>query len=553
MLTLKQWTLPLLTLLVLNNCGGGSSTDTTTQLPTTQTTTEDEFSRSDYKGLTFYYKNLPTSAYSLTPLSDEKFNTLSEQKKLQVAHKLFSTLFFGYPLNTLKEKLASEHFLSDVQEALTKDNTDKAWLEEHLLDENTFKQYSSWYEPQAITILTRFYAMKHLDKYFFHNWIAYILTQTIMFSPAYELDSSHSPNIGNVYNRLVTMLNVESGMRYITYVHMMSEDNWRRFRSPEDNGREMLEIYLYDTNDSHVPLAGKALKNWKLNTDYDTLEVSLNENREPISLFGTTIYNGDDFYRELVKSDAFTQGVTQRLVAFFFPELGSTAQEKIVSTIVESHPETWQDILSEIIFSEAYLLSNHRTQSAEETFYSLAKRISYQHDQRTFGNFKNRLEEMHQATMKYKLGKLERVPQDTLSFAYYHKYIRETILLRHSSSDDYSSWRAVGWQDIFVDESQFDANPSDDVETLYAFVNYLFQTIVSRDATPEEQRLFREHMIYEKDGKQLFRYDFNIFVSYDDPEKELYEQSRRRQNITQIVLDYLSRLEATYRQEEVTL
>jgi hypothetical protein len=45
-------------------------------------------------------------------------------------------------------------------------------------------------------------------------------------------------------------LNDDVGMRYSTYLHMTSSDNWRRFRSPEDNGREMLEIYTLDFNDT---------------------------------------------------------------------------------------------------------------------------------------------------------------------------------------------------------------------------------------------------------------------------------------------------------------
>lgn len=80
--------------------------------------------------------------------------------------------------------------------------------------------------------------MEDLDKNFLHNWISYTLPQTILFSPAYELDSSHYPNVASVYNWLVLDMNDDVGMRYSTYMHMTSSDNWRRFRSPEDNGRE---------------------------------------------------------------------------------------------------------------------------------------------------------------------------------------------------------------------------------------------------------------------------------------------------------------------------
>ena len=382
--------------LFLANCGGGSSsedgtpttasTPTTADTTTTGTTTEggegstsdtnndDEFSRSEYRGLTFYYKNIPSTDYTLKQLTNDSFNALDKAQKLQVADKLLSTLFFGYPLKELQEKIDSNNFIDTIRNGLDEERTDREWLENYILDEDKFRQYSSYNEPQAINILSRFYAMKDLDSYFLQNWVAYILTQTIMFSPAYELESTHTPDISGVYNRLVTMLKVESGMRYITYVHMMSEANWRRFRSPEDNGREMMEIYLFDMDDAHVPIAGQALKNWKLNTDNDTLEVSLNQNTKPLNLFGTTIYNGDDFYRELAKSDLFTKGVTQRLVDFFFPEASDTKKQQIATSIISSQPETWQDILLQIVFSEEYLLHNNRAKSAEETFFSLAKK-----------------------------------------------------------------------------------------------------------------------------------------------------------------------------------
>ncbi len=562
---LIRWISILFISLLLTNCGGGGSgaattgtttggTPTTTGGGTTSTTTDDEFSRSEYKGLTFYYKNMPSSDYTLKQLTNAEFNALNKSQKLQVADKILSTLFFGYPLKALQEKIDSGNFIDTVKNGLDEETTDKAWLENYILDEDKFTQYDRWNEPQAITILSRFYAMKNLDSYFFKNWVAYILTQTIMFSPAYELESTHTPNISRVYNRLVTMLGVDSGMRYIAYVHMMSEDNWRRFRSPEDNGREMMEIFTLDQDDKHVPIAGQALKNWKLNTDSDTLEVSLNQNTQPLQLFGTTIYNGDDFYRELAKSDAFTKGVTKRLVDFFFPETSDTKKQQIADTIVASKPETWQDILLQIVFSEEYLLHTHRAKSAEETFYSLAKKMNYKHRKSTIAYFKEGLEEMHQATMKYKLGKLKRVPLDTLSFAYYNKFIREQVLLRRSNpekTDDFSAWDRQGWSDDFIANDNFNLDSNNDITSLNTFVNYLFKATIAREATNEELKLFRDHMIESRDGKQLFRDEFNLFSTYDDIQKQTKRREEHKRNIAFIVLDYISRLDITYTQREV--
>ena len=334
---------------------------------------------------------------------------------------------------------------------------------------------------------------------------------------------------------------------------MMSQANWRRFRSPEDNGREMLEIYLQDGKDSDVPLAGKALQNWHLNTDGDTLEVGLNQNKTPIKLFGTTICTGEDFYRELVKSDAFTKGVTNRLVDFFFPEYSSSQKQSIANKIVASQLETWQDILLQIVFSKEYLLHNHRALSAEESFFSIVKKIQFRHRLNTFGDFKYRLEFMHQATMKYKLGKLNRVPLDSLSFAWYSKYIRENLLLnsRYPDATDKNSWNYDGWGESFANLDNFEHNSNDDVATLRNYVNYLFNSIIARDAKEDEQKFFKDFMIEQRDGKELFKWDFNVYITNDDATKQEEFRFAHRRNIMTAVLDYISRLDDAYSIKEV--
>ena len=548
----------LLATFIISACGGGGSNNKIDNNSNSNSASisskEDEFNKTQYKGLIFYYKNLPTSAYKLEPLSDSDFNALSEAKKLKVANKLLNTLFFAYPLNELKDKISKGDFISSIKEGLEKDSINREWLESFISSDENFKQYHSrWYLNQVNLILSRFYVANKLDRYFFENWTAYILTQSILFSPAYELPNTHTPDISNVYNRLVNMLDVNSGMRYITYVHMMSEENWRRFRSPEDNGREMLEIYLKDSNDAHVPIAAKALQNWSLNEDGDTLEVTLNKNTKPLKLFGTTIYTGEDFYRELVKSDAFVKGVTSRLVDFFFPNKSKEDKANISAKIASSHPETWQDILLQIIFSKEYLLNNSRPQSAEETFYSLAKKINYRAKRDTFNTFRENLEKMHQASMKYKLGRLKRVPLDTLSFAFYHKYIRLYMLLQHANpkQSNKDSWNYQGWQDSFISLDKFSYDSSDDVASLKSFINYIFQSTIARDASDDEFKFFKNHMIEHRDGKELFKREFNIFITKDDPQEEEKAQKDARYRIAYSVLDYISRLEETYTQGEI--
>ena len=526
-----------------NNEGSSSSSNNE------QSTAKNEQPSYSYKGLQFYYKELSPDQYRLEQLSDEDFNALPKDKKLKVANNLLNSLFFGYPLKDLERRVNSGNFISNIRDSLTKNQINRDAIENHIRDEEYFTLYANnpWTQPQVTTILTRFYAMDKLDRYYFENWEAYILTQTIMFSPAYELTSTSTPDISRVYNRLVNMLDIDSGMRYITYVHMMSEDNWRRFRSPEDNGREMLEIFTLDANDSHVPLAGKALQNWKLNRDSDTLEVTLNKNHTPIKLFNTTLYTGEDFYRELVKSKEFTYGVTKRLVDFFFPNKSKSRKAIIIDKIVSSKPQKWEDILKQILFSKEYLLNNKRALSAEERFFSFTKKMNFKVAKREIYVFKVRLNEMHQAAMKYKLGKLNRVPLDTLSFAVYNKYIRERILLNWSYPDETNrdSWKYDGWGDLFINTDNFVLNEDNQEQSLKNYINYLFKSTIGRGAKEAEYKLFISHMMENGELKN----EFNLVIRENSNEEK--DRRERRINIARVILDYISRLEETYTQSEV--
>jgi len=108
--------------LLLTNCGGGGGSDTTSAAgagsgTTTGTTgtgnpVSDPKYTLSYKGLTFYYKGLTPSQYKLDQLTNDEFNALGSAQKLQVANKLLSTLFFGYPQKELQAKIDSDNFIN---------------------------------------------------------------------------------------------------------------------------------------------------------------------------------------------------------------------------------------------------------------------------------------------------------------------------------------------------------------------------------------------------------------------------------------------------------
>ncbi len=501
-----------------------------------------------YKGLNYYRPEMPHTEYVLEQFSDSDFNKLSLADRRKVADKLLATLFYGYPPHALQEKITSGNFLCSIRQGMRNETNNMVFVEEEIRNDDHY-YHSNWSPNEIFDILARFYVMEDLDKNFLHNWISYILTQTIMFSPAYELDSSHYPNVASVYNWLVFDMNDDVGMRYSTYLHMASSDNWRRFRSPEDNGREMLEIYTFDFDDTNVPKSAKTLQNWYLDDDNDTLVIGLNQNTIAQDLFGTTVTTGFDFYRELVKSDGFISGSVQRLVDFFFTDNDSTSKAQITDQIIASNPETWQDILLQIVFSKEFLLHTSRAKSAEELLYSLVRKLEYKHNKYGPYYFHYALIDMNQASMKYKLGKLERTPLDTLSFANYHQYIRETILRKSVScwedyENNYEEWWAFGWRPQLLGDDRFLFLITDPETTLTSFVSYLFELLIQRLPTNEELEMFKTHMLNEaRDDYAGWSSDLDGFSDGC--------RYYGREYAARAIMDYISRLSELYTFQEV--
>ena len=118
---------------------------------------------------------------------------------------------------------------------------------------------------------------------------------------------------------------------------------------------------------------------------------------------------------------------------------------------------------------------------------------------------------MKQAPLTYKLGKPAAVPLDTLSFSYYHKSVREKLLLDRKT-DEFNK-NDGGWQPSLV-------NVNYDGED---FIDYLFLAVLSRKARQEE--LDELSSIIAARG-------------YDKPEKNMHK--------AMIILDYFSRLSELY-------
>ena len=476
----------LLSLTLFTGCGGGAVSSTATQ----------------DSGAAPLPPSVPVKN-SFEIIDDESFNALSEEDRIYIANKLYTTLYKGFDLATLKEKVSSGTFISDLRNTLHSTNVMQPDLDRIVKDSYQIEdgkrfggplsaKFNSIYTEIASTL---YYT--RLSKSYFDEWMAYLLCQTILFSPAWEVESVHPfPElVSNVYNRIKNEIAAGHSIREIAYNHMISKENWARFRSPEDNGREMLEIWLYDFNDLHVPLAAKALKNWRWvvkyekvsDTAYDYVYYYYNDwnnpdemNREAVELLDTNVTTGEDFYRAVVNHEDFIPGVVMRLVNLFFPHFSESRRKEIADAIVETEPKSFTDLFERILFSKTYLYESDRVKSYEEIFFGLSHKLGIEPDGNTFTYFHNMGAEVYesglvkskQKAFTYKLGRSDRVPSDSDSIIRLHQNIRSAIFLNRRGGKGWNLQEVVG---------RYDSN------TLNSFLNGMFLDVVGREMSEDER------------------------------------------------------------------
>ncbi len=507
----------LLSLTLFTGCGGGASTPTT----------EDG-------GASPVLPSAPVKD-SLEMMDDESFNALSEEDRIYVARKLYSTLFKGRDINTLEKEISSGTFITDFIKKLYAANVEQPDLDKIFVDDYTipygYRAGDRLFEKRwriFSHIATRLYYTR-LGREYFNEWMAYTMEQTILFSPAYEVESvvKFPELIASNHERLKKALDAGKDIRTIVYEHMVSKENWARFRSPEDNGREMLEIWLYDYNDEHVPLAAKALKNWRWevarerNSDdkygdiyrfYNDTNNPDEKNSEPIELFGTTITTGDDFYRAVANHPDLIPTIIDRLVALFFPTMSSGEKKSIAAEIQKSEPTTFAEIFTRILFSKKYLLESNRIKPIEEIYMGLNHTLGMEPSGTSFRYlFTDGMKGSNQYAFTYKLGRPDEGVSDTDSVIRLHQYIRTAVFLNR---------RGDGWNSSKITERYKDA------ATAREYLDAMFEDIVGRKMSETESAELTS--IVKEAGVEDLSKSWNRFA------------------ITLMTFDYFSRLSEIY-------
>jgi len=457
------------------------------------------------------------------PITDADMAQLTPLEQYQVYNKLLSTLYKGMP--------AAEFF--DLRKGLTDPQLAQQGLRIHQLKEKLHKSvvddtyYANLVQTKHDVSLnmenprTPAYAlsMMHempLTRTYYYHWIAYQLTNNIMFSPGLELTPVVSTvDAQTIYQRLVRGMQENRSIRDMLYEHLISQENWRRFRSPEDNTREMMEIYLVRFDDSEVPKAATACKNWYLHVNQSyTLQF---DGAEPntVPQYGLLdrddIISCEDFYHAIAGHPSLIPSMTSRLIDHFFYGYSAEFKEKFINSVMTANPKHFDQLFDAIVFSYEYLTKVTRKHSYEEAFLSSAARLEWSANRRFFhgkvttdaGTSYATLTNMSQQTMQYKLGRHWNIPFDSLSLANFHKAMRDDLFHRSGGR----------WPDTLFNAPEVQNLSESD------YIHYLFLNALARKATDQEMTFFT-----------------NLFTQNGTAAREK----------AYIVFDYASRLAETY-------
>lgn len=544
-------------------------------------------------------------ADTLEVLSDDAFNSLSPQMQYQVANKIHSTLFDGLPVHKFFDLdsglytpepngvfLPSEARVK-INEPLTQ--SEKLIIDQQILGSDEIPVPESPFVESRFSFsrfraqelpLARLYSYP-LSRDKSSLWMAWHLANSILFSPATELDSVGMTDVQNILRRLDTAINNDTPISELVYEHMRSVENWRRFRSPEDNTREMLEIFLgLEDLDEQVPAASAACGDWYLTDESDGYQLSYTDypNIETQTVLQKPVVSCDDFYRVVANHERLIPTMARTLVGFFFSSRSPEYHAKVVQQLVDLQPLSIRDLFMPILFSRSYLLESEKILGYEELFLSASRRMGWRPRADTFtgmvsgqgGMSRSFMGEMSWPAMSGKIGRSPVMPTDSLSFANYHKGFREDLVMRqwHWASElgigepeapepqplppppegasaeaisDYQTVLAFNNETIAGMTDQERADYEYDLQiysaqselheqikgfSLEEFIHYLFLTIVMREANSVEVETL------------IGLFDSNGYLRIEEEGAYLNRWSRVQAAV--LVMDYLTRLPETY-------
>lgn len=522
------------------------------------------------------------------PLSKAEYEALSPVEQYQVVNKLMGTMYKGVPVDeffnlsnglaTPRLNSAADNYLQKVRDAINSDLSNEQVRNVQAtidgLDENNNPdpdrakyRFSNSERPKEEPLALIYeYPLSHDS---FVAWMAHFLANTIMFSPAEEMESTNLQDVQNTYKRLITGLTERHSVRQIIRSHLPSVQRWRVARTPENTGIEGFELYLglFETKDDAVRV-GTACKDLYLTDADDGYELASTNfgNTEPQVILqedtdndgvpdsgGFYITTCDDFYNVLAGHPLVLPRACEVLTNYLMAERTLDDRLSMCESIVNSGAVTFEDIFKGILFSREYLLNTERPKGFEETLIPTLYALRWHPLLQWWGevgqsiwrnmasndNSALYMRNMGWDTMTLKIGRPPEVSLDALSFANYHKALREELLINSGSYQ--GDFRNIDGTDVMIDGLFYTADaemnrivkPEIAAMTAENFLHFLFLSILQRPASNTEITSLMALL------------DENDYLQTNDSGQQTIRDFRQ-DNAALIVFDYASRLSELY-------
>jgi hypothetical protein len=534
-------------------------------------------------------------------LSQSEFDELPVDTQYMLANKALSTMYRGLPLDEFFDLtqglenpvIQQTNFISNSQIALQTplESNELTVLRQRLFGVEDIIETTDVDEsiPARFTIDDNHphqYYMARIQTYplsqdMLVSWMSYFLANTIMFSPAREMDSTNSQDITRVLGYLEKSLREKTAIRDVVRGWMHNLSRWRVSRSPENHALEMFELYLGVFNDTaeeqqNTENGGIVCDSWMLtdnDADYQLLPDPVKpEGTQALKVFGKYVSTCDELYDVVAGHPLLIPRVIEVIVNYFLDGAPGALKTQLIQDISSTGPTTFDDVFLAVIYSEAFLLQAERPKTFEETTFGFLHAMHWT-PRANSGNLDERtldimldstnnsssmaVHNMGWAAMDSKIGRTPFVPMDALSFATYHKGVRESVLLNQrafdgrnyptteSFTDDVVSPREPPFPIVngaFYVAGTENLKPELDGFSVNDLIDHIFLTTLGRRAATEERVAFRNEglsrdFLREYDGVlELRRSDNGSGVFYEYWADDYVE----------ILLDYISRLPEFY-------
>jgi hypothetical protein len=554
-------------------------------------------------------------------LSQSEFDELPADTQYMLANKALSTMYRGLPLDEffdltqgLENPVVQQaNFISNSQIALQTplESNELTVLRQRLFGVEDTIETTDVDEsiPARFTIDDNHphqYYMARIQTYplsqdMFVSWMSYFLANTIMFSPAREMDSTNSQDITRVLGYLEKSLREKTAIRDVVRGWMHNLSRWRVSRSPENHALEMFELYLGVFNDTaeeqqNTENGGIVCDSWMLtdnDADYQLLPDPVKpEGTQALKVFGKYVSTCDELYDVVAGHPLLIPRVVEVIVNYFLDGAPGALKTQLIQDISSTGPTTFDDVFLAVIYSEAFLLQAERPKTFEETTFGFLHAMHWTPransgnlDERTLdimldstnNNSSMAVHNMGWAAMDSKIGRTPFVPMDALSFATYHKGVRESVLLQQRAFDgcQHPSTQYKGCRNKRTDQEldEFEGLPYPQVDgafyeagtenlkpqlenlTATEFVDFIFLTALGRRAETDEmdallneagEDIRDELNVIVDDNRDYIREDEDgvLQLRKTDGEDLLWEN--RTDDFAEVILDYISRLPEFY-------